>query len=215
MVWVRAKVGRFRGELGELGVVELDPVSGGEAPIELVFGPPRIAEIDVDERGRGDLVLKYPQRVPAFVATERQGAVIEKTRGLLGRSGEGRAGLDEVPRLAWGDFEAVLAIDHGGGHAPGGMRRVGLHALGHQIPARHPLEHLAALGVVADRAQDEGIRAEAAEMPSHVEGRPPEHAASVREVVKQHLAENDRSVVRTVHGLSADGFLGAGGLGPS
>lgn len=33
-------------------------------------------------------------------------------------------------------------------------------------------------------------------------------------MVKQHLAENDRSFVESVHGLSADAFLGAGGFSP-
>ena len=94
------------------------------------------------------------------------------------------------------------------------MCRVGLHALCHQIPAGHPLEHFSALVVLTDGAQHERIGAKAPEVPRHVEWSASENAATVLEVVEQDLAEDNGSVVGTMHGLSACGFLGAGGPGP-
>jgi hypothetical protein len=51
-------------------------------------------------------------------------------------------------------------------------------------------------------------------MPSHVERCAAQNAATVGKVIEQNLAENDRSVVETVHGVLPDVFLGAGAFGP-
>jgi len=51
-------------------------------------------------------------------------------------------------------------------------------------------------------------------MSRDVEWRPAQHATAVGEVVEEDLAENDRSVVETVHGFLPDAFLGAGAFGP-
>jgi hypothetical protein len=94
------------------------------------------------------------------------------------------------------------------------MHGVGLYAVGHEIPARHALEDFAAFVVLADCAQHERVRAKAPKVPRHVEGSASKNAATVREVVEKDLAKDDGAVVGTMHGLSADGFLGAGGHGP-
>jgi hypothetical protein len=51
-------------------------------------------------------------------------------------------------------------------------------------------------------------------MPRDVEGRAAQNPAAVGEVIEKNLAEDDRSVVETVHGFLPDVFLGAGALGP-
>jgi hypothetical protein len=51
-------------------------------------------------------------------------------------------------------------------------------------------------------------------MPRDIERRATQHAATVGKVIEENLAENDRSIVETVHGLLRDVFLGAGAFGP-
>ena len=41
-----------------------------------------------------------------------------------------------------------------------------------------------------------------------------QNPAAVGEVIEKNLAEDDRSVVETVHGFLPDVFLGAGAVGP-
>ena len=121
---------------------------------------------------------------------------------------------DEIPRLVRRNLEAILPVDKGGRHTAGRVSGVRLYAVGHEIPARHALEDLSAFVVLADCAQDERVRAKAPEVPRHVERSASKNAATVREVVEKDLAKDDGSVVGTMHGLAADGFLGAGGHGP-
>ena len=51
-------------------------------------------------------------------------------------------------------------------------------------------------------------------MPGHVERRPAQDTAAVGKVIEENLAEYDRSVVETMHGVLPDVFLGAGAFGP-
>jgi hypothetical protein len=91
---------------------------------------------------------------------------------------------------------------------------VRLDAVRHQIPTGHPFEDLATFGVLAYSGNHQRMRPESAQMPGHVEWRATQHTTAVGEVVEEDLAENDRSVVETVHGFLPDAFLGAGAFSP-
>ena len=203
-----------RGELGKLAVVQLDPVCRRQAPIDLFLRPPRLAKVEIDKGWGVGLVPQRPQRVPALASAKGERPVVDEPRRLFRCGVNGMIGVDEVPRLSRGDFKAVLTIDDGGGDSARRMRGVRLHAVGHQVPTGHPLEDLAALAVFANGADHQRIRPEPPQMPRDVERRPAQNAATVGKVVEEDLAENDRSVVETVHGLLPDAFLGAGGFGP-
>jgi len=149
-----------RGELGKLGVVQLDPVCRRQAPIDLVLRPPRLAKVEVDEGGSLGLVSQRPQRVPALASTKGQGPVIDEPRRLFRCGANGMVGVDEVPRLPRGDFKAVFTIDDGRGDSARRMCCVRLHAVRRQIPTGHPLEDLAAFGVLANSGNHQRIRPE-------------------------------------------------------
>ena len=154
-------VGGHGGELGELRVVELHPAAGRETPVEHVARPPGVAEVDIDDGRRIDLVTQLAQRGAAFVGAEGERAVVEKAGRLRGDGLDSGLRLDEVPGLTRRDLEAVFAIDDGGRDAARRLPGLRLHALGEEVPARHSLEDLGAFQVVAHRADDERVGVEA------------------------------------------------------
>ena len=140
--------------------------------------------------------------------------MVDEAGRLLRRGPNGVVAVDEVPRLGRRDLEVVLAADDRCGDSSRRMGGVGLHTVGHQIPAGHPLEDLATVGVFSHRTDHQGIRPEAPQMPSDIERRAAQYTTPVDEVVEENLAENDRAIVETVHGFLPDAFLRAGGFGP-
>ena len=152
--------GGLRGQQRELVVVEFHPGAGGQAPFDLVFGPPGFAQVDVDERRRLGLVPEFAKCDPALIGAKRERAVVEQTDGFFDRGLQSRIRMDGIPSLSGGDLEVVFSVNDAGSHPSGRMLRVDLHAVGHQVPAGHPFEDFATLGVIADRANHQGIRVE-------------------------------------------------------
>jgi len=108
----------------------------------------------------------------------------DKPGGFVGRCLKRRTGMDEVPGLPFGDLEVILSVDDASGDAACGVRFVGLDAVGHEIPAGHPLQHFTALGVVAHRANHEGVGIEPSQMPRNIERRAAQDAAAVGKMVE-------------------------------
>ena len=101
------------------------------------------------------------------------------------------AGLDEIEGTPVDDVVRGLAVFDRHSHPTGRMVRIGLKKGGIESPVLHGSANALPLGVRSHTADEAGGEAETPEMPSHVEGRAPQHLAAIRETIEQDFTEDD------------------------
>lgn len=124
------------------------------------------------------------------MATQDQGAVIEQGRCVVARAGEPLR-RQVVPGLVGRDLEARRCAFQANPDVAGGPAPRDLHATGFKAPVRHRLVDPLTVPIVADGCEQERPGAEGLQVPGHVQRCAAEHGPAVRQMVKQHLTDEE------------------------